>query len=172
MNTQTNTQKQRHTRKYNTKKRKATCYALMARITLWTFAVVFAYLIGTITPTEWNTVYAIKTDIINKTTTTTEQIFYYPNKDEIVNEIIDQARNAGVSVSTVLSIADCESRFQPFATNKNKNGTKDLGIFQINTIHGLSEQDSFDYKKNIAWAINEIKENGTGAWYSSEHCWK
>ena len=44
------------------------------------------------------------------------------------------------------SIAKIESRFNPKATNKNTNGTMDIGIMQINTIH-LAELKELGFKK-------------------------
>jgi len=54
------------------------------------------------------------------------------------------------------AIAKKESNFDPYAINKNKNGTYDIGIMQINTIHldklnelGLDRKDLFNPRINI-----------------------
>lgn len=54
-------------------------------------------------------------------------------------------------------IAKTESNFDPFAVNKNTNGTYDLGLMQINSIHlpwlktqGIQARDLFDPEVSIA----------------------
>ncbi len=47
----------------------------------------------------------------------------------------------------------------PRATNTNRNGSVDRGIFQINSIHGRGELD-FDYKENITYAYKLYKGSG------------
>lgn len=54
------------------------------------------------------------------------------------------------------SIAKIESKFNPKATNKNTNGTMDIGLMQINTIHlpelkklGFRKEHLFDPKINV-----------------------
>lgn len=54
-------------------------------------------------------------------------------------------------------IAKRESNFNPFAFNRNKNGTYDIGLMQINTIHlrllnknGIEINDLFHPETNIA----------------------
>jgi hypothetical protein len=115
-----------------------------------------------------------ETKVITNTVTSTEHIVKYvpPSKDEVVNEIIDQAREHGVSVITALEIAKCESRYDAFAVGVNKSGSEDVGVFQINDIHDIPKEKRFDYKFNIEWSIKKMSKEGFGAWYSSEHCWK
>lgn len=103
---------------------------------------------------------------------TTERVYLPPTQDEIINEIVDQARQKGVSVATALQIAECESGYNAFAVGKNRNGTNDKGVFQINSIHGLNDTERLDYKKNIDWAIKKMAKEGFDAWYSSAKCWK
>jgi len=54
------------------------------------------------------------------------------------------------------SIAKVESNFNPNAINLNQNGSQDIGLMQINTIHlpmlstlGISKIDLFDERLNI-----------------------
>lgn len=59
-----------------------------------------------------------------------------------------------------------ESNYNQYAINKNKNGTYDLGIMQVNDVHNISREDRFDYKKSTQWAIKKIKKDGNyNAWY-------
>ena len=68
-----------------------------------------------------------------------------------------------------LKIARCESGLNPLATNKNKNGTVDRGILQINSIHGL--RNSYDWKTNIDFAIQKLYTlRGWKDWASSYKC--
>ena len=48
----------------------------------------------------------------------------------------------------VMKIVKCESNFNNLALNKNKNGTVDKGVFQINSIHAKAFQKvtGFDYE--------------------------
>ena len=39
-----------------------------------------------------------------------------------------------------LRIATCESNLRPTARGVNNNGTVDVGLFQINSVHGVSER--------------------------------
>lgn len=71
-------------------------------------------------------------------------------------------------------IIKCESGWNPEAINtKNKNGTYDRGLFQSNSVHikTLSNDDAFNFKKNIDWGIRLFKKQGTSPWSSSRKCW-
>jgi len=68
------------------------------------------------------------------------------------------------------AIAYCESGFKQTAYNgDNSNGTSDGGIFQINSIHKLSNR--FDKDSNISKALELYNKNGTNDWNSSKDCW-
>jgi len=74
---------------------------------------------------------------------------------------------AGLDAEYALRIATCESGLDPWAIGVNTNGTTDLGFFQRNQIHRatLSDEDAFDWKKNIDWTLNKvINDGGWGAW--------
>lgn len=74
----------------------------------------------------------------------------------------------------IYKIIECESGWNPEAINtKNKNGTYDRGLFQSNSIHikTLSNENAFNFKKNIDWGINLFKRQGTSPWNSSKTCW-
>lgn len=71
--------------------------------------------------------------------------------------------------TTFIKIGMCESHFNPDALNKNTNGTFDVGIFQINTIH--KQKNMTDPIKNINFAFNMFKTQGTTPWNSSKKCW-
>ena len=46
-------------------------------------------------------------------------------------------------------IIKCESGWNPKAVNGNKNGSVDVGLMQINTIHKADTERLFDYEYNI-----------------------
>lgn len=66
----------------------------------------------------------------------------------------------------MIAIAKAESGMNPSAVNKNTNGSVDLGLFQINSIHGYDELSLFDAKKNIKAASEVYDKQGLRAWSS------
>jgi hypothetical protein len=61
-----------------------------------------------------------------------------------------------------ISIAKCESGLRADARNVNNNGTVDVGLFQINSVHGVSERFLTDPITNTMVA-KEIYD-GRGNW--------
>lgn len=61
-------------------------------------------------------------------------------------------------------------------THVNTNGTIDIGIMQINSIHGKEATslglNLYDEKDNIAYGKWLYANRGTGDWYSSAKCWQ
>ena len=92
-----------------------------------------------------------------------------PTASEIEKMIIAEFPND----KEMLSIAKAESRLNPKAHNKNKNGSIDTGIFQINSIHGYDAQWLQDQKNNIEAAKEILKKQGKTAWvtynYAKQH---
>ena len=73
--------------------------------------------------------------------------------------------------SEAVRIFKCESGLNPEAVGVNNNGTIDVGIPQINSIHGIRAK----WLKNPAIAIRVGKQlfdehEGWGPWYSSYDC--
>jgi len=66
--------------------------------------------------------------------------------------------------SKLSKIIQCESKCNPNAFNVNKNGSVDRGLFQINTVHKLLNEDAFNFKKNIDYGIKLYKQSGTSPW--------
>lgn len=72
-----------------------------------------------------------------------------PSISEVKAEIIRQAQVYNVSVERAISIADCESDFNPLAKNKNSSAT---GIYQFTSPTWKwikAEGERTDYKANI-----------------------
>ena len=70
----------------------------------------------------------------------------------------------GVELHTAVAVAYAESLGNPEAVNRNRNGSKDSGIWQINSIHGYS-----DLKKphvNAQAAFEVWSHSGWTAWYA------
>lgn len=70
-------------------------------------------------------------------------------------------------IMTMIRIAKCESGLRPDALNKNKNGTFDIGVLQINDVHSkrISRSDRMDFVKNIdfGWKLH-TEQGGFQAW--------
>ncbi|SOE87983.1 Transglycosylase SLT domain-containing protein [Caballeronia arationis] len=66
-----------------------------------------------------------------------------------------------VSPTVLRAIAKVESGNDPRAVNRNRNGTVDLGMMQINSIH-LRELKKYGVKRKDL--MNECKNIYTGAW--------
>ena len=73
------------------------------------------------------------------------------------NYFLEAAKYYKVPPQLLWAIAKKESKFNPNAKNKNKNGTYDIGLMQINTIHAkelwdkykISQKDLYNPKLNI-----------------------
>ena len=80
---------------------------------------------------------------------------------------LDAIKKAGFPQSewdTALKVATAESGLNPRAVNnKNKNGTSDYGLFQINSIHKPTAQEKVDPYANARRAYRIWKDAG-GKW--------
>ena len=64
-----------------------------------------------------------------------------------------------------VAISYCESRFKLNAYNVNRNGSNDAGVWQINSIHGLSDECRFDLECSTDWVVEKVKRDGNfNAW--------
>jgi hypothetical protein len=68
-----------------------------------------------------------------------------------------------------------ESGFRPDAVNLNDDGSRDYGLFQINSVHeqdlknkGMTLQDMLDVVKNIQYAAEMQKAQGWEPWYGAD----
>lgn len=91
-----------------------------------------------------------------------------PYEQSVETKITNAALAAGVDVVTALAIMVCESHGVVTSSNPNSSA---LGLYQILDMHGLSRECRLDADCNIAWAINEMKLHGFGAWNASKKCW-
>lgn len=82
--------------------------------------------------------------------------FLFPN-DKFDKYFVGAGEQYGIPPLLLKNIAKIESGFNPKAIGVNKNGTKDYGLMQINTIHlkrlhkkyGVTEQILMEPKTNI-----------------------
>lgn len=67
----------------------------------------------------------------------------------------------------MLAIAKAESKLNPHALNRaNRNGSVDIGIFQINSIHGYDEEYLKNEDNNLKIAREIYEKQGITAWAS------
>ena len=85
------------------------------------------------------------------------------------------AQYTEIPEQTIRDIIYCESGFNPTAVNKNKNGSTDHSLFQINSIHkkemsgvGLDIKDPTD---NLIYGAYLMSKDGLKHWNSSKACW-
>ena len=64
----------------------------------------------------------------------------------------------------MIAIAHAESGMNAKAINHNRNGSVDCGLFQVNSIHGVSCQDLFDVDTNLKVAKKIYDKQGLQAW--------
>lgn len=77
----------------------------------------------------------------------------------------------GYEAESAFAILSCENgKLDPYAINiYNSDGSIDVGIFQINSIHGYSVEYLQDWKNNIDMAYGIFERDGWSAWSCS---WK
>lgn len=87
--------------------------------------------------------------------------------EQIKEYVLSEAVKAGLNPKEVATIINCESRWDPKAKGHNRNGSYDLGLWQINSIHkNLSDADKLDYKTATEWAIaKRLRDGNWSAWY-------
>jgi peptidoglycan hydrolase-like protein with peptidoglycan-binding domain len=82
----------------------------------------------------------------------------------------------GSAAATALRVARCESSYNEIAINRNTNGTRDYGIFQLNdggTLQGLggNARSALHASSNISMAHTLYLQRGWQPWSSSQSCW-
>jgi len=95
-----------------------------------------------------------------------------PLQETIQQKVVRYALEYQIEPNTALRIAKAESNFRADAINHNKNGSNDVGVFQINSIHKVPDICRLDAECNIRWAMETMQKVGTQPWYSSAHKWK
>ena len=121
-----------------------------------------------------NPEHAIISVIADEPTTNNTEISEITNNEKKVETIEDikeyvrnEAKKAGLNSKEVEAIINCESRWDPQAKGHNKNGSYDLGLWQINSIHkNITDAEKLDYKTATKWAIEKrLRDGNWSAWY-------
>ena len=77
------------------------------------------------------------------------------------------------NAETMIAIAKAESNFKPDAVNVNSDGSKDCGIFQINSVHGYDCEWLKVPENNMVAARKVYDKQGLNAWmtyvYAKKH---
>jgi len=97
----------------------------------------------------------------------------YPETDPIKAYVLKKVYEAGLNPDEVECIIDHESGWDNWRYNINSNGTTDMGLWQINSIHKgtISVKDRFDYKEATKWAIAKRLHDGNwNAWVGYNQC--
>jgi len=87
----------------------------------------------------------------------------WTGNNNIMNYITAAGKHFNLSPRLIFAVAYTESNLRPDAIGRNKNGSRDIGIMQINTWwlptlkkYGITEKDLFDPLTNIyvgAWIL-------------------
>jgi hypothetical protein len=84
--------------------------------------------------------------------------------------IYQEAVKAGLDPVKLLLIVNCESRFNRYAINVNKNGTTDSSYWQINSIHKVPKECMYNLICSTKWSIEKIKKDkGYKAWVCEKY---
>jgi hypothetical protein len=83
--------------------------------------------------------------------------------------VLNEVKKAGLNIKEAETIINCESQWHPDAIGVNKNGTYDVGLWQINSIHkNMTNADKMDYKEATKWAIEKrLRDGSWDAWSCS-----
>jgi len=84
----------------------------------------------------------------------------------ILNYIVEVFGDESANAITIIN--KCENHnFDPKATNWNSDGSEDVGIFMVNSVHGYSEEQLMNWKFNTDKAKQIYDRNGWSAWACS-----
>lgn len=93
-----------------------------------------------------------------------------PTVQEVKDYVLNEIKKAGLNARQADAIVTCESRWDYKAVNnKNRNGSNDKGLWQINSIHkNITDAEKLDYKASTKWAITKRLADGNwSAWSCS-----
>ena len=79
--------------------------------------------------------------------------------------VLGMVERAGFDPKVADKILICESNYRSEAIHINKNGTRDVGIWQINDEHGLSTEERMDPYLSTLYAIELMRSSRSyGHW--------
>jgi len=97
----------------------------------------------------------------------TEDNLSSPAREDYQNIIKEVSAKKGFdNTKGLLRLSHCESRFDTLAVNRNKDGTQDNGLFQINNYwhKDMPREKAIDPYLATEWTINKINDGGIGIW--------
>jgi len=96
-----------------------------------------------------------------------------PSKKTIIELIQKIAKEYNIDWQLVYAVAYCESKLNPYALNINNDGSRDRGLFQINSKYHyyISDEEAFSVEKAIRFFCEKVKQNQLYLWNNSKHCW-
>ena len=90
-----------------------------------------------------------------------------------VKQVLERAGFPAKTISTMLQIASCESSFSATAENVNRDGSVDVGLFQINERNwrecNVSKTELSDPNNNTQCAYQIWQHQGYNAWSCFNH---
>jgi hypothetical protein len=97
-------------------------------------------------------------------------------EEEVMEQIIRWvAKEEGVDPDLAVRVARCEnSRLDPKAVNINKDGSRDRGLFQINSKWHpeVTDEQAFDPVFSTRFFCKAVKEGHLDWWSATRHCWE
>lgn len=103
--------------------------------------------------------FTIKTIEIHNPLGKTAQAEVVEPKITLKEIVLGMVAKEGIDTSIADKIISCESNWKVEATHKNKNGSTDYGIWQLNTIHKIPVREMLDPIAATYHAINLIKSD-------------
>lgn len=93
-------------------------------------------------------------------------LFSFAYGEEKENYYVSASNYFNLDPWVLWAVGDTESKHNPYAINKNTNGTYDVGVMQINSIHfedlkrkyGIEPNDLYDPKISIYVGASILKE--------------
>jgi hypothetical protein len=85
------------------------------------------------------------------------------------------AKEEGVDPDLAVRVARCENpRLDPKAVNINKDGSRDRGLFQINSKWHpeVTDEQAFDPVFSTRFFCKAVKEGHLDWWNATRHCWE
>lgn len=95
-------------------------------------------------------------------------------EEEMKLWVLNEIKKAGLNIKEAEIIINCESRWKPDAIGVNKNGSYDVGLWQINSIHkNITNAGKMDYKEATKWAIDKrLRDGSWRAWSCARKLYK
>ena len=119
----------------------------------------------------WNlsmTLPAIEITFPDGTMTFENKALAAPAKEEVkAKELTIEEKIAKVfpeNPKVMIAVAKAESGLNPLTVHKNTDGSRDLGIMQINSVHGEDDLKMLDVDQNLAVARKVYEKQGITAW--------